>query len=215
MKPDDLATVDRLDPFSSRPFGVRRPLPDRPLKRLADIVLASFVLLLGSPLLLGLWVLVRLSSRGPGLYWSERLGRNGRVFWMPKFRSMYVDAPVVPREQLDGAVSHITPVGNLLRNSSLDELPQIWSILVGDMSIIGPRPLLPTDPGIRARWDFPEAMAIRPGVTGMAQVRGRNLVSPRKKARYDAFYAKRGRWLVDIFVLWHTALIVITRKGIM
>jgi O-antigen biosynthesis protein WbqP len=203
------------DPFDDSRFGIQRPLPDRPLKRLLDIAGALFVMIIGSPLYLAVWIAVRVTSKGPGIYWSQRLGRNGEAFWMPKFRSMCVDAPVIPREQLSSAHSHITPIGHFLRNSSLDELPQVWSILKGDMSIIGPRPLLPTDPGIRARWDFPEAMAVRPGVTGLAQVRGRNLVSPRLKARYDAFYARKGGWGLDASILWKTALVMLSRKGLM
>lgn len=203
------------DPFDDHRFGIQRPLPDRPIKRLLDIIGALGVVAVLSPLYLAVWLAVRLTSKGPGIYWSQRLGRNGQAFWMPKFRSMRVDAPVIPREQMASADAHITPIGHFLRNSSLDELPQVLSILRGDMSIIGPRPLLPTDPGIRARWDFPEAMAVRPGVTGLAQVRGRNLVSPRLKARYDAFYARKGGWGLDASILWKTACVMLNRKGLM
>lgn len=202
-----------VEPAAER-WGLRNPSQERPLKRAFDIVISAFLLIALSLLFLTLWSLVRATSRGPGLYWSERLGRNGITFRMPKFRSMALDTPELPREQFDGAASHITPIGKILRSTSLDEIPQFWSVLRGDMSLIGPRPLLPTDPGIRARWDFPDAIAIQPGMTGLAQVRGRNLVSPRLKARLDSFYAKHGGWGLDLYIIYRTVIVVLSRQGI-
>lgn len=182
-------------------------------KRVVDIVVAATALVALAPLLLLIWTLVYVSSGGPGLFWSQRVGRDGRLFWMPKFRTMVDDAPLSPREVLDGAERHITPVGAWLRRSALDELPQLYCILAGDMSIIGPRPLLPNDPGVVARRRFPDAMSARPGLSGLAQVVGRNSVSPRRKARLDAFYARSASVGLDLIIFWRTAGIVLTSRG--
>lgn len=182
-------------------------------KRVLDVVVASAALLLLAPIMLLVWLLVFVSSGGPGLFWSERVGRDGRTFWMPKYRTMSDGAPLSPREVLEGADAHITPVGAWLRRSALDELPQLWCILKGDMSIIGPRPLLPNDPGVAARRQFPDAISVRPGLSGLAQVVGRNSVSPRRKARLDAFYARRASVGLDLQIFWRTAGIVLTSRG--
>lgn len=182
-------------------------------KRALDIAVGGVALLLLAPIMALLWLLVFVTSGGPGLFWSQRVGRNGRVFWMPKYRTMSEGAPLSPREVLEGADAHITPVGAWLRRSALDELPQLWCILVGDMSIIGPRPLLPSDPGVAARRQFPEALNVRPGLSGLAQVVGRNSVSPRRKARLDALYARRVSFGLDLQIFWRTAGIVLTSRG--
>lgn len=182
-------------------------------KRLIDGVIAATALLLLAPIMALLWLLVYVTSGGPGLFWSQRVGRDGRVFWMPKYRTMSEGAPLSPREVLEGAEAHITPVGAWLRRSGLDELPQLWCILQGDMSIIGPRPLLPSDPGVTARRQFPDAIGVRPGLSGLAQVVGRNAVSPRRKARLDAFYAREASLGLDLKIFWRTAGIVLTSRG--
>jgi O-antigen biosynthesis protein WbqP len=178
-----------------------------------DAALAGCALLLLAPIMVLLWLLVFVTSGGPGLFWSERVGRDGRIFWMPKFRTMSEGAPLSPREVLAGAEAHITPAGAWLRRSSLDELPQLWCILKGDMSIIGPRPLLPNDPGVKARRYFSDAISARPGLSGLAQVVGRNAVSPRRKARLDAFYARHSSFSLDLQIFWRTAGIVLTSRG--
>lgn len=182
-------------------------------KRVFDFTLAAVAFVVLAPLLGLIWCAVRASSRGPGVYWSPRSGRNGRIFMMPKFRTMQAAAPQRPREALENADSYITPVGRFLRRTSLDELPQLISVMRGDMSLIGPRPLLPSDPGQLARQDYPETLAMRPGMSGLAQVRGRNLVSPRKKARLDAFYARvRSGWF-DIEIIGRTLLVLVSGRG--
>lgn len=182
-------------------------------KRMIDIIAAAVLLLALAPLIGYFWTLVRMTSAGPGLHWSKRVGRNGRTFWMPKLRTMTEDAPLVAREALTAANDVTTPLGRFLRKNSLDELPQLWSILVGEMSFIGPRPLLPNDPGSAARRQFPQSLAVRPGLSGLAQINGRNHVPPRRKARYDAFYAERLDLGMDLYVLKHTALILFRRAG--
>lgn len=183
-------------------------------KRAFDLTIAIPIFLVLLPLLVCVWGAVRLTSRGPAIYWSERVGRDGKLFRMPKFRTMSVDAPIVPREKLKSADVHDTPVGQFLRRSSIDELPQLWSVLQGHMSLIGPRPLLPIDPGVAERRLFPESLAVPPGLSGLAQVRGRNLVTPRRKARLDALYAKRASFIVDSKLILATFGIVFKRSGI-
>lgn len=198
------------------PF-VRQPAVERiggyDGKRAMDMLVAGAALVLLAPIMVLVWLLVYVTSGGPGLFWSQRVGRDGRTFWMPKYRTMSEDAPLSPREVLEGADAHITPVGAWLRRSALDELPQLWCILKGDMSIIGPRPLLPSDPGVAARRQFPDAIGARPGLSGLAQVVGRNSVSPRRKARLDAFYARRASFGLDLQIFWRTAGIVLTSRG--
>jgi O-antigen biosynthesis protein WbqP len=184
-----------------------------PLKRAIDIAVALSALVLLAPLLAVLWVLVVTTSPGPGLYWSRRVGRFGRTFHMPKFRTMISLAPVGPRETLADADSLITPIGAILRRSSLDELPQLFCVLCGDMSLVGPRPLLPNDPGALARLEFPLAVEAKPGLTGIAQVSGRNEVSARRKARLDALYARSASMSVDIGVIMRTVKILFSGRG--
>lgn len=183
------------------------------VKRALDILVSASALVILAPLMLLIWLAVYVTSGGPGLFWSQRVGRDGCIFWMPKYRTMTEGAPLSPREVLEGADGHITPVGAWLRRSALDELPQLYCILVGDMSVIGPRPLLPNDPAVAARRHFPAATAARPGLSGLAQVVGRNSVTPRRKARLDAFYARRASFGLDAQIFWRTAGIVLTSRG--
>ncbi|MBL8552323.1 MAG: sugar transferase [Hyphomonadaceae bacterium] len=182
-------------------------------KRVADAALAALLLALTMPALILIWLLVVATSQGPGLYWSRRVGLHGKIFLMPKFRTMDAAAPEAPREALSVAQCQITPLGALLRRMSLDELPQLWTILRGDMSFIGPRPLMPDDPAALARRHFPDAFSVRPGLSGLAQISGRNHVTPRRKARLDALYARRASPGLDAQIFFRTALIVVTGQG--
>lgn len=216
--PDHVAPVATVFPFvrpetASSPRRLARGLSPR--KRIFDFIIASIALALLAPPLALIWLAVRLTSRGPGLHWSERIGRDGQSFWMPKFRTMHVEAPSAARELLANAKEHITPLGGLLRRWSVDELPQLVCIVKGDMSFVGPRPLLPEDPGQAARHAFPDALAVRPGLSGLAQVRGRNLVSPRRKARLDAFYARARSGPYDLEIFARTFLVLVTGRGFM
>lgn len=192
-----------------------RPAPSRPAKRAFDIAFSAIALVLLFPVLAVVWTTVRLHTPGPGLYWSERLGRCGRRFIMPKFRTMTVCAPRAPREDLGEQVPHVTSLGRFLRRWSLDELPQLWCVLRGEMSLVGPRPLLPEDAGQSARAAFPAAFSVRPGLSGLAQVKGRNRLTPRRKARYDAFYARTRSWPLDLMIIGRTLVVAITGKGLM
>ena len=159
-------------------------------------------------------LLVRLTSPGPALYWSDRVGRDNRLFRMPKFRSMRVGTPAVATHLLQNPNAHLTPIGSFLRKSSLDELPQLWSILAGDMSFVGPRPALFNQDDLIALRTECGVHQLMPGLTGWAQVNGRDELPIPDKVRLDAEYlARRSLWF-DIRILWLTFIKVIRRDGV-
>ena len=184
------------------------------MKRLFDLALALFsALVLAIPLML-VAALVRLTSQGPALYWSDRVGRHNRIFRMPKFRSMRVGTPAVATHLLSNPSAHLTPIGSFLRKSSLDELPQLWSILAGDMSFVGPRPALFNQTDLIALRAARGVDTLLPGLTGWAQVNGRDELAIPDKVALDAEYLqKRSLWF-DIRILWLTALKVVRRDGV-
>lgn len=184
-------------------------------KRLFDFVVALSASVMLAPFLFAMWIAVWVTSKGPGLFWSVRTGRGGRTFLMPKFRTMGQGAPEQPRELLQNADAHVTWLGKFMRRWSLDELPQLYCILKGDMSFIGPRPLMPTDPAQLARWQFPDALQVRPGLSGLSQIRGRNYVSPRRKARLDAFYARARTGPFDLEIFARTIGVLVNGRGVM
>ncbi|MCX6403825.1 MAG: sugar transferase [Actinobacteria bacterium] len=184
------------------------------MKRLFDIFLgflAALVLFL--PALLVAFA-VRLTSKGPALYWSARVGRNNVIFKMPKFRSMRVGTQAVATHLLADARSHLTPIGSFLRKSSLDELPQLWSILAGDMSFVGPRPALFNQQDLIALRTELGVHVLVPGLTGWAQVNGRDELPIPQKVELDAEYLMRQGFLFDIKILWMTFLKVIQCDGV-
>jgi O-antigen biosynthesis protein WbqP len=184
------------------------------MKRLFDLTLALLVCAAFLPLIALVALLVRVTSQGPALYWSDRVGRHNRIFKMPKFRSMRVGTPAVATHLLADAHSHLTPIGSFLRKSSLDELPQLWSILAGDMSFVGPRPALFNQQDLIALRTERGVHELVPGLTGWAQVNGRDeLPIPDKVALDAAYLAKQSFWL-DIHILWLTAIKVLRRDGI-
>ena len=185
------------------------------LKRAIDILGAGAALVLLSPVLLVIAALVWLTSSGPAFYWSERVGRFGQSFRMPKFRTMTTCSRVVTREAAQDGDVCITPVGAFLRRTSLDELPQLLSVLRGDMSLVGPRPLLLCDATNTLRQSYPEVRGVRPGITGLAQISGRNMVSPRNKVRYDAFYAQRLCLFLDMRIAARTVGAVVGGRDIL
>ena len=184
------------------------------MKRLFDLLLALLaVVVLAVPVLL-VAAAVRLTSSGPALYWSDRVGRHNIIFKMPKFRSMRVGTPAVATHLLADAASHLTPIGSFLRKSSLDELPQLWSILVGDMSFVGPRPALFNQQDLielRTKLGVHELV---PGLTGWAQVNGRDELPIPDKVKLDADYLQRQSLRFDIRILWLTLVKVIRRDGV-
>jgi len=184
------------------------------VKRLFDILLATVAtIFLAVPILL-VTVCVRLTSKGPAIYWSQRVGRNNRLFNMPKFRSMRTDTPAVATHLLPDPKAYLTPIGSFLRKSSLDELPQLWSILKGDMSFVGPRPALYNQDDLIALRTQAEVHLLQPGLTGWAQVNGRDELPIPDKVKLDVEYIKRQSMWFDVFILWLTILKVIKRDGV-
>ena len=184
------------------------------MKRFFDLILGFFaVVALLLPALL-VAIAVRLTSKGPALYWSDRVGRNNLIFKMPKFRSMRVGAPAVATHLLADARLHLTPIGSFLRKSSLDELPQLWSILAGDMSFVGPRPALFNQQDLIALRTERGVHTLVPGLTGWAQVNGRDELPIPQKVAFDAEYLQRQSLWFDIKILGLTFLKVVKRDGV-
>ena len=184
------------------------------MKRVFDIFLGCLAaLVLFVPVLL-VAIAVRLTSKGPALYWSDRIGRNNVIFKMPKFRSMRVGTPAVATHLLADARSHLTPIGSFLRKSSLDELPQLWSILVGDMSFVGPRPALFNQHDLIALRTEQCVHTLVPGLTGWAQVNGRDELPIPEKVKLDVVYLQRQSLWFDIRILWLTFVKVLKRDGV-
>ena len=184
------------------------------MKRFFDLMLAILAaVVLFFPVLM-VAVLVRLTSKGPALYWSDRIGQHNRIFQMPKFRSMLVGTPAVATHLLSDPAVYLTPIGSFLRKSSLDELPQLWSILKGDMSFVGPRPaLFNQDDLVSLRTQF-GVHELVPGLTGWAQVNGRDELPIPEKVKLDAEYLQRRSFWFDIRILWMTFLKVVQRDGV-
>lgn len=187
---------------------------ERLLKRLVDLCLAvTAAILLILPIIL-IAALVRLTSRGPALYWSDRVGRDNRLFRMPKFRTMRIDTPAVATHLLSDPARYLTPVGPFLRKTSLDELPQLWSILKGDMSFVGPRPALFNQDDLIALRTSLQVHTLTPGLTGWAQVNGRDEIPIPQKVDLDHYYLQHRGMLFDLRILMLTFLKVIRREDV-
>jgi O-antigen biosynthesis protein WbqP len=184
------------------------------LKRCFDIVLALLLLLCLTPVLLVTALLVRLTSVGPIFYWSDRVGRDNRLFKMPKFRSMHIDTPAVATHLLQNPDQFVTLVGAFLRKSSVDELPQLWSILMGDMSFVGPRPALFNQDDLIALRTDAGVHRLTPGLTGWAQVNGRDELPIPEKVKLDAEYLHIRSFGVDLWILCLTLFKVVRWVGV-
>ena len=184
------------------------------MKRLFDLLLAlAATVVLAMPVLL-VALAVRLTSAGSALYWSDRVGRHNRIFKMPKFRSMRLGTPAVATHLLADPEAHLTPIGSFLRMSSLDELPQLWSILVGDMSFVGPRPALFNQHDLIELRTQLGVHQLVPGLTGWAQINGRDELPIPDKVKLDVEYLQRQSLWFDVRILWLTFVKVIRRDGI-
>jgi O-antigen biosynthesis protein WbqP len=184
------------------------------LKRIFDLLVGAVAaILLAVPIAL-VALLVRMTSPGPALYWSDRVGRNNAIFRMPKFRSMRIGTPAVATHLLADPKSHLTPIGSFLRKSSLDELPQLWSILRGDMSFVGPRPALFNQDDLIALRTECGVHELVPGLTGWAQINGRDELPIPEKVKLDSEYQRRRSLGFDIYILWLTFLKVVRRDGV-
>jgi O-antigen biosynthesis protein WbqP len=184
------------------------------MKRVFDFFLGCLAAVIFFVPVLLVAIAVRLTSKGPALYWSDRVGRNNAIFKMPKFRSMRLGTPAVATHLLADVHSHLTPIGSFLRKSSLDELPQLWSILAGDMSFVGPRPALFNQQDLIALRTEQGVHTLVPGLTGWAQVNGRDELPIPEKVKLDAAYLQRQSLWFDVRILWLTFVKVLRRDGV-
>jgi O-antigen biosynthesis protein WbqP len=184
------------------------------MKRFFDLILTAIATIVLAVPFVFVWLIVRITSVGPALYWSDRVGRDNVIFRMPKFRSMRVGTPAVATHLLNDPKVYLTPIGSFLRKSSLDELPQLWSILRGDMSFVGPRPALFNQDDLIALRTEAEVDKLLPGLTGWAQVNGRDELPIPQKVALDIEYMQRQSLWFDIQIIWLTVLKVLKRDGV-
>ncbi|MFZ5997978.1 MAG: sugar transferase [Nitrospirota bacterium] len=184
------------------------------MKRIFDVIAAIFLLCIAALPIVIISVLVKATSHGPVLYWSDRVGINNMIFKMPKFRTMRIDTPPVATHLLKNPDQFLTPIGGFLRKSSLDELPQLFSILKGDMSFVGPRPALFNQDDLIALRTERGIHKLIPGLTGWAQVNGRDELPIPVKVAYDEYYLKNRSFLLDIKILWMTFFKVASSEGV-
>ncbi len=183
------------------------------MKRAFDLFAGLTLLLIFLPLLGLIAALVKLTSPGPVLYWSDRVGRDNRLFRMPKFRTMQPDTPEVATHLLTDSSQYLTPVGLFLRKYSLDELPQLWSVITGDMSLVGPRPALYNQDDLILLRTEKKVSGLKPGVTGWAQINGRDHISIAEKVLYDAHYLNHRSLGFDLKILCKTVFGIFRLKG--
>lgn len=184
------------------------------MKRLLDLILAITATLFLLPVIIAVALAIKLTSTGPALYWSDRIGLNNKIFRMPKFRSMKIDTPAVATHQLKDPDSALTSIGGFLRKSSLDELPQLWSILKGDMSVVGPRPALFNQDDLIALRTELGVHKLIPGLTGWAQINGRDELPIPQKVQLDFNYLQQQSFWLDLKIIWLTFVKVIKRDGV-
>jgi len=208
MLADKSETRSAFVPESHRTRSVPR------YKRPFDIVLSLALILVSTPLLLAIALAVKVTSRGKVLHWSKRVGRNNELFLMPKFRSMRMDAPQVPTHLLSNPSAHLTQIGAILRRSSLDEMPQLFSILMGHLSFVGPRPALFNQEDLIALRTERGIHTLMPGLTGWAQVNGRDELPIPVKVKFDHEYMKRQCLKLDLQIMVITVSKVFSREGI-
>ena len=185
------------------------------LKRSLDIFLAVLAGLLSFFPCILIWLSVRITSPGSALYWSRRAGSHGTFFMMPKFRTMQINTPEVATDKLGDAKSYLTPIGSFLRRTSLDELPQLYSVMRGDMSIVGPRPALHNQDELIAGRAALGIDQLRPGVTGWAQINGRDEMALQDKLQFDREYLERQSLFFDLKIIFLTVIAVVRSRGVL
>lgn len=183
-------------------------------KRLLDICIALVGLTVGALPMLVIALAVRMTSRGPALYWSDRVGSDNRIFQMPKFRSMRIGTPPLATHLMADSSKWLTPIGGFLRKSSLDEIPQLWSVLTGEMSVVGPRPALFNQDDLITLRTASGVHKLRPGITGWAQVNGRDELPIPRKVELDREYLEKRSFMLDLKIMLTTAVKVLRREGI-
>lgn len=184
------------------------------MKRVFDFTAALLLsIMMAIPVaLIAVWV--RMTSPGPAFYWSERVGRNNQNFLMPKFRTMRQGSPEVATHLLQDVESYLTPFGSFLRRTSLDELPQLWSVLKGDMSFVGPRPALFNQQDLIQLRTEKGISGLTPGITGWAQINGRDEISIEQKVSYEEYYLRHRSFFFDLKILWKTVFKVLKKEGV-
>jgi O-antigen biosynthesis protein WbqP len=184
------------------------------MKRIFDLIICFIAALILLPFFVIITLAVRLTSRGPVLYWSDRVGLNNTIFKMPKFRTMQINTPAVATHLLADPDQYLTPIGSFLRKTSLDELPQLWSIMKGDMSFVGPRPALFNQDDLISLRTQHGVHELVPGLTGWAQINGRDELPIPDKVKLDVEYLQRQSFWFDIKILWLTFIKVVRRDGV-
>lgn len=184
------------------------------MKQLFDITMSLLALLVfGFPMLV-VALFIKLTSKGPVLYWSDRVGKNNALFRMPKFRTMLVDTPAVATHLMSDPDRFLTPIGKFLRKTSIDELPQLWSILKGDMSIVGPRPALFNQDDLIALRTEKGVHILTPGLSGPAQINGRDELPIPVKVEFDEYYLKNRSFLFDMKIIFQTIIKAVKGDGV-
>lgn len=184
------------------------------MKRIFDLFLSICLALALLVPLFVIMIIVRLTSKGPALYWSDRVGVDNRIFKMPKFRTMRIDTPAVATHLLKDPDAYLTSIGSFLRKTSLDELPQLWSVLKGDMSFVGPRPALFNQDDLIKLRNEKGIHHLVPGITGWAQINGRDELPIPIKVSFDEYYLKNQSFLFDIKIIWMTFVKVLKKEGV-
>ncbi|MEN6433735.1 MAG: sugar transferase [Smithella sp.] len=184
------------------------------MKTVFDFILALLLLVILFIPMLIVAIAIKLTSPGPILYWSDRVGVDNKIFKMPKFRTMRIDTPVVATHLLRDPEAYLTPIGNFIRKTSLDELPQLWNVLKGDMSFVGPRPALFNQEDLIALRMKKGVHKLIPGITGWAQINGRDDIPIPVKVEYDEYYLKNKSFFFDLKILWNTFFKVIKKEGV-
>ena len=184
------------------------------LKRMFDLALCLCALCVFFLPCLFIAILIRTTSKGPALYWSKRIGKDGQTFMMPKFRTMLLETPEVATDMLSSPQTFLTPIGGFLRKTSLDEVPQLYSVLKGDMSLVGPRPALSNQKTLIETRKEIGIDKMRPGITGLAQINGRDIISEKQKIYYDNQYYINCSVLIDVKIIFLTIYYVLRSRGI-
>ena len=184
------------------------------MKRFFDFTLAIILIIALFGVMLGIALAIKLSSKGPVLYWSDRVGQENIIFRMPKFRSMHTGTPSLASHLMSDPTSFLTPMGAFLRRSSFDELPQLYSVLSGEMSFVGPRPALFNQEDLIKLRSDKGMLHLKPGVTGWAQVNGRDELSIEKKVVYEEEYLRKRSFVFDLYIIWLTLIKVLKRDGV-
>lgn len=194
--------------------GIEKSIINNVMKRIFDFLIACFAFILFLPFVFIISVAIKLTSRGPILYWSERIGRNNSLFKMPKFRTMKVGTPALPTHLMTNSDAYLTSIGSFLRKTSLDEIPQLWSILKGDMSLVGPRPALFNQDDLVALRTELGIHTLVPGLTGWAQINGRDSLPIPEKVILDKQYMEKKSFFFDCLILLKTAQKIVYKKDI-